>query len=55
VGVRDARLLYHAGMIFRAAGDAAEGGKLMREALSLNPRFDPPLTGESHDTTTAQL
>jgi tetratricopeptide (TPR) repeat protein len=55
LGVRDARLLYHAGMIFRAAGDAAEGGKLMQRALSLNPRFDPRLIGDSHDTTTAQL
>ncbi|HEX2676621.1 MAG TPA: tetratricopeptide repeat protein, partial [Polyangiales bacterium] len=55
LGVRDARLLYHAGMIFRAAGAAAEGVKLMHDALRLNLGFDPRLTGDSHATTTARL
>lgn len=55
VGLPDARLLYHAGLIFRAAGDAARGGQLINQALTLNPRFDLRLTGGSHDTTTARL
>jgi len=51
--VPDARLLYHAGLILRAAGDAAVGGEAMRRALSINPRFDLRLTGALHDTTFA--
>jgi tetratricopeptide (TPR) repeat protein len=42
-GTKDAQLLYHAGAIRIAAGEKAEGEKLVREALRLNPRFD--LTG----------
>ena len=36
---RDARLLYHAGMIRLAAGDR-RGTDLIRQALQLNPKFD---------------
>lgn len=43
LGTKDARLLYHAGAIRIAGGDRAEGEKLVREALRLNPKFD--LTG----------
>ena len=39
LGTPDARLLYHAGAIRHAAGDA-EGLTLVRQALALNPRFD---------------
>jgi tetratricopeptide (TPR) repeat protein len=38
-GTRDARLLYHAGAIRMASGDAS-GRKLVEEALALNPAFD---------------
>lgn len=40
LGTRDARLLYHAGMIARALGDRARGAKYLREALAVNPSFD---------------
>jgi tetratricopeptide (TPR) repeat protein len=39
LGTRDARLLYHAGAIRVAAGDAA-GLELIERALALNPGFD---------------
>jgi tetratricopeptide (TPR) repeat protein len=41
LGTQDARLLYHAGMIARAAGDTAAARKYLRSALELSPRFDP--------------
>lgn len=41
LGTRDARLLYHLGMIERAAGLVDEGNGHLREALALNPAFDP--------------
>src|SRR5712691_139139 len=37
---KEARLLYHAGAIHIASGDAAGGRKLVRQALTLNPHFD---------------
>lgn len=37
LGIPDARLTYHAGEIYQAAGAAAEGGKLIAKALSQNP------------------
>jgi cytochrome c-type biogenesis protein CcmH/NrfG len=40
LGTRDARLLYHAGMIARAAGNAAEARDYLQRALDLSPRFD---------------
>ena len=39
-GTKDARLLYHAGAIRIAKGDAAGGRKLVAAALALNPSFD---------------
>jgi tetratricopeptide (TPR) repeat protein len=54
-GIPDARLLYHAGLIERAAGDADGGNALIDRALQLNPRFDPLLTGAAHATITAGL
>ena len=39
-GAREPLLLYHAGMIERAAGDREAGRKLLESALALNPRFD---------------
>ena len=41
LGTQDARLLYHAGVIARAAGDRAAAGDYLRRALALNPQFDP--------------
>lgn len=40
LGTRDARLLYHAGAIEIAVGDRADGQRLLRQALALNPGFD---------------
>ncbi len=41
LGTRDARLLYHAGMIARAAGDKQSARDYLKRALALNPVFDP--------------
>lgn len=41
LGTNDSKLLYHAGLIARAAGDRKAGGDYLRRALALNPRFDP--------------
>lgn len=40
LGTRDARLLYHAGMIAKAAGDSAAAADYLQRALGLNPQFD---------------
>lgn len=40
LGTRDARILYHAGMIALASGDRKNGRRLLKESLALNPRFD---------------
>lgn len=40
LGTRDARLLYHAGMIHEAAGQPEKARAHLREALALNPHFD---------------
>jgi tetratricopeptide (TPR) repeat protein len=37
VGVRDAQLFYHAGIIAERAGDIAGAANLLRESLNLNP------------------
>ena len=37
----DARLFYHAGMIARAGGDAAQARRYLERALALSPQFDP--------------
>ena len=39
-GTRDARLMYHAGAIRIAMGDAVGGKKLVEKALAQNPAFD---------------
>lgn len=38
---KDARLLYHAGLIARAANDRAAATAYLKHALALNPQFDP--------------
>lgn len=41
LGTKDPRLLYHAGMIARAVGKEKEAGRLLGQALALNPHFHP--------------
>jgi tetratricopeptide (TPR) repeat protein len=41
LGTLDAKLFYHAGMIARAAGDAAAARRNLERALELSPEFDP--------------
>lgn len=40
MGTRDARLLYHAGMIHAALGRADDASAFLERALALNPHFD---------------
>jgi tetratricopeptide (TPR) repeat protein len=47
LGTKDAMLLYHAGAIRIAAGDKDEGEKLVKEALALNPKFEPTMAPEA--------
>lgn len=37
---RDARLLYHAGMIYKVLDDRAAAAKCPKAALAVNPQFD---------------
>jgi tetratricopeptide (TPR) repeat protein len=41
LGTRDPRLFYHAGMIAKAAGDAAGAKDYLGRALEMSPQFDP--------------
>lgn len=41
LGTRDPMLLFHAGMIAKAAGAPDEARALLRDALDISPRFDP--------------
>ena len=41
LGTQDASLLYHAGMIARAAGKRRTARAYLKRALTLNPQFDP--------------
>ena len=54
LGTRDARLLYHAGMIARAGGDEDAARDYLRRALALNPKFDP-LQATIAERTLAEL
>lgn len=40
LGTRDPRLLYHAGMIYKALGDRAAAAKFLTAALAIDPSFD---------------
>jgi len=46
-GIRDARILEHAGAIAIARGDRAHGRELLAEALALGPALDPLATREA--------
>jgi len=46
-GTRDARILFHAGAIELAGGDAARGRASLRDALALGPALDPPERAEA--------
>jgi Tfp pilus assembly protein PilF len=39
----DARILFHAGMIYEAAGEPTDAQKYLYRAISLNPNFSPTL------------
>jgi tetratricopeptide (TPR) repeat protein len=41
LGTQDAKLFYHAGMIYRAAGDNTKAKDYLERALKLSPQFDP--------------
>jgi len=47
-GTPDARLLFHAGEILAATGDADRGRALIERAVRLNPGFDPRLLEQTH-------
>ncbi len=40
LGTHDARIYYHAGMIYQGLGDTASAGKYLKLALTTNPAFD---------------
>jgi len=46
-GTKEPILLYHAGAIRLAQGEKAEGEKLIREALKMNPHFDLTASAEA--------
>lgn len=50
----DARILYHAGMIEKGLGNDREAGRLITEALKVNPAFDLIQTGIARKTLEAQ-
>lgn len=40
IGTKDARIFYHAGMIYHALGDEARAAKYLQQALGINSGFD---------------
>jgi tetratricopeptide (TPR) repeat protein len=40
LNTRDARLFYHAGMIYKACGESRKASEYLTEALKINPYFD---------------
>jgi tetratricopeptide (TPR) repeat protein len=50
----DARLLYHAGAIRLASGERPAGVALLKQALALNPGFDPVSAPEAQALLTAR-
>jgi len=54
LGTRDARLFFHAGMIHRRLGEAAEAREYLTRALETNPHFHP-LQAETARRALAEL
>lgn len=54
LGTKDARMLYHAGMIARAAGDEAAARRHLERALEISPRFDPLQSRLAREALAAQ-
>ena len=54
LGTRDAKLLYHAGMIEAALGNDAAARRYLEDALAIDPSFDP-LAVRTARTTLAEL
>ena len=54
LGTRDAKLLYHAGMIEAALGDNAAARRYLEDALATDPSFDP-LAVQTARTTLREL
>jgi len=50
LGTRDARLYYHAGMIWLALGDEAQARTHLEEALAINPYFSIVFAGQARET-----
>ena len=50
VGTRDARLLYHAGMIAAALDDGQRARRLLTSALALDATFDPLQVRRARET-----
>jgi hypothetical protein len=49
-GTRDAKLLYHAGMIAAATGDSGRARAQLSDALALDASFDPVGAQRARDT-----
>ena len=49
-GTRDAKLLYHAGMIAAAVGDPGRARTQLSDALALDASFDPVGAQRARDT-----
>jgi tetratricopeptide (TPR) repeat protein len=47
-GTQDAKVLYHAGLISKALGDAGRARDELHRALALSPRFDPLQAPRAH-------
>ncbi len=55
LNTQDARLLYHAAMIARAAGDETTARDDLRRALALNAQFDPLQAANARNALAAEL
>jgi tetratricopeptide (TPR) repeat protein len=48
LGTRDARILYHAGLIYKELGERQKAAKYLKLALEMNPLFDLLQTDTAH-------